>query len=51
MGTWSVYRPELVFPPVHARFVKLTLKNAGPGSNPDEEGGQSQIMMDEIGIW
>jgi hexosaminidase len=49
-GGWEIYRPELLFPPTNARFVKLVLLSAGSCSNV-EAGGNSMMFLDEIGVW
>jgi len=51
-SAWEMIRPELTFPPVEARYLKLRLKSAGQSQviNPDCKNG-SIIMMDEISAW
>lgn len=50
--TWEMQRPELTFPPVEVRYLKLVLKSAGPcpEGRPDRSDG-SMIFLDEIGAW
>ncbi|MFZ4724441.1 MAG: beta-N-acetylhexosaminidase, partial [Paludibacter sp.] len=50
--TWEMQRPELTFPAVEVRYLKLVLKSAGacPEGRPDRSDG-SMIFMDEIGVW
>jgi hexosaminidase len=50
--TWEMQRPELTFPVVEVRYLKLVLKSAGacPQGRPERPEG-SMIFLDEIGAW
>jgi hexosaminidase len=50
--TWEILRPELTFPLVKVRYLKLELKNAGacPADRTEKLDG-SMIFVDEIGAW
>jgi hexosaminidase len=49
--TWEIFRPELIFPSVEVRYLKLFMKSAGDCTNISQEKVRSILMIDEIGAW
>ena len=49
---WEMIRPELTFPSVEVRFIKVFVKNAGicPEDRPNRGFG-GMLFLDEIGAW